>query len=575
MRITAMSSPLLRLDVWYSWRELYDFYRVFWGRVLNGNVPKENDEYIYGETGNYYHQKVNLREDGYLEQSFVEWLIKNWPLIPASDGNLYRISEVLEPTDTNIALFGKYLPVLSIEGSIEGEWRHLLPMKKKVSLLEFLEVLDKISKDGKKEEISENKKRIIKLYEYISDTFNGSSDYDTIREWGKTHKILSKEGTFELPSQLSLLGRDVAIADVEGQVYHDKSLENDRFANMMTAMGVKFINDYKVDLSKYEEDEDNVKLLKDRIDFLTAISKDEKFTQSSWDSQEREIASRIDEISFYRAESIKVFLGNQSFEKTVYTDGTKFYYVGKFGIANRELLSKDLAKALGIRDTSTLLTLLGMDDFKEMREYIGQKGYETSFIIIRSIREDLEIKVEAKDLGGLTDEEKRSCLEEAKVVILGKLLEAGYETSEAKWGDGWTCVNGVKKDGKEYPLVIRSNRSGRNTIITSKDWMQLMRPNAMFAVYIRDKDGINKVGTIDLKSMLKEKDNITIRFSSKNIDDEQLILELATVFTYFKGIQIDFERFVEPAVGKWLSFMAPEKRTGEEAIPASKQALPE
>ena len=555
---------------------MFDFNKKFWGRIFSGDVTEDEFDYIEGTTGfnSYFKARAYLTKPIYLGETFIEWLVKNEPLIPASDGKLYRIGDVLAPTDTNMELFGKYFPVLSIEGSIEGEWKHLLPMKKKVSLSEYLDVLDKISKDDKREEIAENKKRINKLYEYISDTFNSSSDYDTIRKWGKKHKILSKEGTFELPSQLCLLGRDVAMADVEGQVYHDKRLEYDRFAKMMTAMGVKFINDYKVDFTKDEEDNDKVKLLEDRIDFLTAISKYEKFTKSSWSSQKRKIVSRIKEISFYRAESIKVILGERSFEKTVYTDGTKFYYVGKFGIANRELLSKDLAKVLGISDTSTMLTLLGMTDFEEMKEYIEQKGYETSFIEIIQKSSAPGIETEDRPLGGLSTEEMHIYLEEAKVVILDKLKEAGYETSKAKWVE-MTCMDGVKKDGKEYPLVIRSNRSGRNTTITPMEWIQLMRPNAMFAVYTKDKeDGTNKVGTMVLKNMLKAKDNITIRFSSDNIDDERHILDLALVFTYFKGIQIDFERFVEPVIGKWLRFMAPEKQTGEKPIAASPQALP-
>ena len=570
--LSVNSSPLLRLDKRPEEDIMFDFNKKFWGRIFSGDVTEDEFDYIEGTTGFYssFKARAYLTKPIYLGETFIEWLVKNEPLIPASDGKLYRIGDVLAPTTTNKALFGKYLPVLSIEGSMEGEWKHLLPMKKEVSLSEYLDVLDRISKDDKREEIAENKKRINKLYEYIADIFDEPSDYDTIREWGKTHRILSKEGMFEMPSRLCLLGRDVAMADVEGQVYHDKRLEYDRFAKMMTAMGVKFINDYKVDFTKGEEDNDTVKLLEDRIDFLTAISKDEKFTKSSWNSQKRKIVSRIEEISFYRAESIRVILGERSFEKTVYTDGIKFYYVGKFGIANRELLSKDLAKVLGISDTSTMLTLLGMNDFEEMKEYIEQKGYETSFIEIEIIQEPSGpvMGPEEGSLIELPTEEKRIYLEEAKDAILDRLSEAGYDTSKAEW-DGWTCVDGVMKDGKEYPLVVRSNRSGRNTTITPKDWMQLMQDNAMFAVNTREG-----VGTVDFKKILKDKEYLLVKFASENIDNERHITELAHVFNYFKGIQFDFGTFVEPVIGEWQRFLAPEKQTGEKPIAASPQALP-
>ena len=178
------------------------------------------------------------------------------------------------------------------------------------------------------------------------------------------------------------------------------------------------------------------------------------------------------------------------------------------------------------------------------------------------------IGTEDEPWGGLTKEEMHRYLEEAKDAILDRLSEAGYDISKADW-DGWTCVDGVMKDGKEYPLVIRSNRSGRNTTITPKDWMQLMRDNAMFVVKTS-----NGIGTIRLRDMLRAKDYITIRFSSENLDNEQHINDLFLVFIYFKRIQIDFERFVEPVIGEWLRFVAPEKRTGEKAIPSSRQALP-
>ena len=57
--------------------------------------------------------------------------------------------------------------------------------------------------------------------------------------------------------------------------------------------------------------------------------------------------------------------------------------------------------------------------------------------------------------GGLTNEEMRSSLEEAKDAILEKLSKDGFDISNKEW-DGWTCINGVRKDGMEYPLVIRS-----------------------------------------------------------------------------------------------------------------------
>lgn len=133
-----------------------------------------------------------------------------------------------------------------------------------------------------------------------------------------------------------------------------------------------------------------------------------------------------------------------------------------------------------------------------------------------------------------------------------------------------TCVDGIRKDGKDYPLVIRSNKSGRNTILSEIDWNQLMKPNAMFVV-----NTSNGIGTINFKQLLKSKENITIRFGSENIDVESRISRLADAFSFFKGMQFDFESYVTPVISRWQSFMAPEKNTGERIEAIDPSFLPE
>lgn len=216
-----------------------------------------------------------------------------------------------------------------------------------------------------------------------------------------------------------------------------------------------------------------------------------------------------------------------------------------------------------------------MGDFNEIKEYIEQKGYDTSFIEDYSVIKLNEnqptaiMRGENAAYGGLTKEEMRNALEEAKEAVLDKLSKNGFDISKREW-DGWTCINGVRKDGMEYPLVIRSNKSQRNTCLSPKDWNQLMKPNAMFVVVTN-----TGVGTICLREILKSKELISIRFSSRNIDNHEHIRELATVFAYFKGIQFDFESYIHPVINQWERFTSPEQETGELPIAVSPSALPE
>ncbi len=65
-----------------------------------------------------------------------------------------------------------------------------------------------------------------------------------------------------------------------------------------------------------------------------------------------------------------------------YSKANKFYFVSKFGLASQELLHSDIMDALGLpKKVSTIfLAILQMKDFTELKEYIRQKGYDTSFI---------------------------------------------------------------------------------------------------------------------------------------------------------------------------------------------------
>jgi hypothetical protein len=366
---------------------------------------------------------------------------------------------------------------------------------------------------------------------------------------------------------------------------------------MMTAMGVRFINDYTVDCSESEaiKDESIVTALVEKTDFLTAITTSESFDNNSWEKAKSKMQDNISKLVFLKVPSIKITYGDQSFDKTAYASDFKFYYVEKWGVANQELVHEELSKALNIKDKSTMLAVIRMNNGIEIKEYLEQKGYDVSRIsdaqVAALTEEDKDKRIQELErqlalltgsskkipemggenapFGGLSKSDMHAALEEAKDTILNRLQTAGYDISRAEW-DGHTCINGVSKDGIEYPLVVRSNRSKSNTKINPEDWNQLMKPNAIFAV-----NTSSGPGTIRFRDLLKSKDNITIRFSSENIDSQKHIAELAHVLAYFKGIQFDFERYVQPVIGSWERFLAPEQNTGELPQAGSDNLLPD
>ncbi|MBD5132407.1 MAG: hypothetical protein HDT28_07480 [Clostridiales bacterium] len=163
------------------------------------------------------------------------------------------------------------------------------------------------------------------------------------------------------------------------------------------------------------------------------------------------------------------------------------------------------------------------------------------------------------DDAGLSKELQQVYLDEAKDMILEDLKNSGYDISQAIWDD-YTKISGVRKIGSEkaFPVVFRSNKSHRNTIISPLEWDTLMEENAMFGVVT---DGMVK--KYDLRDILSQSDNMTIRFSTKNCDIPERLDKLSQAFRYFKGIQFDFDKFIAPTHLTWQNFFPPELNTSE------------
>ena len=579
--ISAQLPPLI--DLWTN----YDWSRLIWGTVLTKPIElKQNYDYIAGHTGfgHYAYGYLTDDKDGhrYLGKYLIQYLSDRKKILPGTDGLLHTAAELIAPTETNINLVGGYLPMLYVQDTIDPSWFSCLDLKQELVLYDYLKILAKIAEDSSNDQIRENLERICRIYERIADGGydfrEGSSDYMILQNWGKTHQILSSERKFEFPCNLCLISSRLSGVELDNTVYHRKSQENDRFASLMIALGVNMITDHQVAGLEDAVSQDSVKeSLLNKKEFFAALTLNGETSKQKWDEAVEKMQASISAIRLYRVPSIQVIYGNQSIEKAIYVSNSDLYFVEKFGLAVQELLHGDIIRLIGLHknDSSTFLTLMRMSDFDEMIEYLTLKGYDTQYISrpmpLEKTVEDPNAVMKGEDApgGDLSNEQKRVYLEEAKNAILHQMSCDGFDTSNYKW-DGWTCIDGIKKDGKEYPLVIRSNKSGRNTVLSASDWDQLMKENAMFVVNTN-----SGIGTVNFKQLLRSKDNITIRFSSENIDQENRISKLAEAFTFFKGMQFDFESYMRPTISRWQSFMAPELETGEQAGADPSIPLPE
>ena len=124
---------------------------------------------------------------------------------------------------------------------------------------------------------------------------------------------------------------------------------------------------------------------------------------------------------------------------------------------------------------------------------------------------------------------------EAKVIVKEKLESVGFEFTNGI--EEFSTINGVIKEGIEYPLVVKSYKYQDEPLkIGANEWIQLMRPNSMFWVYF----GNDKIACLKLNELLRKQDNLTISFSTENLDVENRLEKFAELLCYFGDVHFDF-----------------------------------
>ena len=181
-----------------------------------------------------------------------------------------------------------------------------------------------------------------------------------------------------------------------------------------------------------------------------------------------------------------------------------------------------------------------------------------------------EISLRESSHGGLSEEGKKEALIEAKKAVEFELKGQGYEFTQGICEDEYSLVNGVKKDGMEYPLVVRSYKNtGRTFQLSAEDWEQLTKENSM--LYLNTSFGVR---CIPFYSLLTGNDGeMHISFKCENFKMPERARQLASVLKFFKGLHFEFPPFSPDGTSsKAERFIKPEKSTDEK--PSSDEEIP-
>ena len=555
----------------------YDLYKYVWESVLyrSISISRESD-YIYGSTGYGYTKKAYLCDDieghRYLGENFLPWAMKNYPLLPGSDGRLHKVQEILENTDENKDMCGPYYPVLDVETSIDPSWKKYMVFKPSLSLSECLTILEKISYDRDVETIAANKERISRLYAYIADNFCNhisSEDNTLLARWGRGHKILSKDDRFIAPSELVFVSEDLGkIDDVENQIYRGKYVgnRNDRFVTFLKAVGVKFIDKYEpVFEGARTEDVSFEQSLQDKMPYIALLCTGKDADCDTYENTFAEVKCVLNVIKFYRQDAIYLNFGGTRIKKQMIVDGNDFYHIGSMTLAIKEMLLYDLAKMLKIiPDRTILFAILQMNDLSEIRSYMEMKEYRVDYVpeevsptTVKTKASDTEynntdddclhnvmmktydgsmvkISIQEPQYGGLSEQEMHDALVAAKEAVRQLLESKGYEFIQGICEDAWCNIYGViSPEGKETPRVVHSYKDRtRQFALNASDWEQLSQDGAM--LWVVTGDGPQCVPFLALPS---DGSTICITFSAENMQYKDRCVVLAETLRYFKGLQ--------------------------------------
>lgn len=358
------------------------------------------------------------------------------------------------------------------------------------------------------------------------------------------------------------------IDDVENQIYKGKYVgnRNDRFVTFLKAVGVKFIDKYEpVFEGNRTEDVSFEQSLQDKMPYIALLCAGKEAGRDIYESSFAEVEDILISIKFYRQDALYLNFGGTRIKKQMIVDGNNFYHVGLISLAIKEMMLYDLAKKLKvIQDRTILFAILQMKDLSEIRSYMEMKEYSVDYVkeevsptMVNTKSSDTEnsntndvyqhnvmmktcegsmvkISIQEPQYGGLSEQEMRDALIEAKEAVRQHLEAKGYKFTQGICEEAWCNIYGViSPEGKETPLVVHSYKDRtRQFALNASDWEQLSQDGAM--LWVVTGDGPQCVPFLALPS---DGSTICITFSAENMQYKDRCVVLAETLRYFKGLQ--------------------------------------
>lgn len=403
-----------------------DLLTIIWSNIFS--KPFEcNEDKVYGTAGFWQESRsfADLKE-----VNFIEWALDNYQLFPTSDGRCLPSNQVLCNTDDIKFIADKYLPVINLTNSIHESWNEVLHLRNILQFEDYLTILTGISNDG--ENVEQNKERISKIYQRLVDLdcLTSSVKAEQIKEWAENNKILSKDGIFEYPRNLSHITLDGFKSD--NRVYIGSPSNREKVIELLALMGVKVITEKNIKPSFKDKKgtKELQRLLKGILSPLAIIALGEKIDETSYNEKKQSLQSLLNNTYFYHCEEIRLTYGNNddTIERNSFGSKNEFYYTGSLRPASIEPLLTPLCKYLDIKGKERELFIMLIENYEGIRQNLKDKGYDTSLLEEDKQQDSGNIQVTLGGYNPSISEQERNVRTgfKGEILVYEKLIAMGY-----------------------------------------------------------------------------------------------------------------------------------------------------
>lgn len=535
----------------------YKFSKLFWEVLLSSEIEfyqlRQESRGFWGFGG------MSGSTHGNHLPSYSEWLLKKLPIIPTTTKTCMLPENVFINSKDNLKIAGSYLPVFNYDLPLSNEWKELLPFIQKLSLDNYLTVLEKIALQTEEDEELKlaTPKRISLIYEKLTSELSdyNEADEEKIKLWATNNKLLSDTGKFENANELKWVKISGFSSSSERLklifIPDNGETESENFNRLLSLFGVQIIDKF---IPKIKDAEPNASLkfqLQIILPYLVALIEKRQHKNSS--TEYDRLSKIIDESQFYNATEINLSFSNQG----VLEEGSnlnahlvenQLYFKGKWtSPLTLYSLVPELSTLLQVTGLNEELKLLLQLDENEIKEWLIEQGLDLSNIqskpeFTKAIEKIKEYTTEegieqSYDLVDNSDERSRISLsQEAKEKVFEILNKKGFKFPN-DLDINYTIVKGIKNPkGTPIKVIVKSGKAGK-IYFNPSEWLALTEANTQLFVVTRG----NIVRNVTLADLEKVNDTFHMRFNTQAFAVNTNLKAFANFFRYLKYTHFIFE----------------------------------